>query len=139
MNYEFLIILLIVFIFILYSQLLITNFRKHFSFIETFASKSDMKNESNFETTFKILLWTKYFRKTLMTPSLKELKCEFTNCILTEERNDLNTSDALVFHWRDIRANDMPDYYFNNQKWTLYQRFPNGGSRPKSGSRNQKF
>jgi hypothetical protein len=79
-----------------------------------------MKNKSNFETTFKILLWTKYFGRTLMTPDLKGLMCGFTNCILTEDRNDLHTSDALVFHWRDIRANDMPDYHFNNQKWTLY-------------------
>jgi hypothetical protein len=87
--------------------------------MKLFESKSDMKNESNFETTFKILLWTKYFGGTLMTPSLNELKCEFTNCILTEDRNDLNTSDALVFHWWDIKANDMPDYHLNYQKWTL--------------------
>ncbi len=120
MNYKLYIILLIAFIFILYSQLLITNFRRHLSSIKQFASKSDIKNESNFETTFKILLWTKYFRRSLMTPSLKELNCEFTNCILTEDRNYLNASDALVFHWRDIRANDMPDYHLNNQKWTLY-------------------
>jgi hypothetical protein len=66
-----------------------------------------MKNESNLETTFKILLWTKYFGRTLMTPDLKELKCEFTNCILTEDRNDLNKSNALLFNWRDIRANDI--------------------------------
>jgi hypothetical protein len=79
-----------------------------------------MKNESNYEKKIKILLWTTYFGRTLMTPSLKGLKCELTNCILTEDRNDLNKSDALVFHWRDIRANDMPDYHFNNQKWTLY-------------------
>jgi hypothetical protein len=120
MNYKFLIILLIVFIFILYRQLLTTNFRKNLSFIKPLAPKWDIKNESNFETTFKILLWTKYFHGTLMTHSLKELKCEFTNCIQTEDRNDLNTSDALVFHWWDIRANDMPHYHLNNQKWTLY-------------------
>lgn len=120
MNYKFLIILLIVFIFILYRQLLTTNFRKNLSFIKPLAPKWDIKNESNFETTFKILLWTKWFHRTFMTNSLKELKCEFTNCIQTEDRNDLNTSDALVFHWWDIRANDMPHYHLNNQKWTLY-------------------
>jgi hypothetical protein len=116
---KFFIILLIVLIFILYNQL-IKNFRKHLSFIKPFPSKSDIKKESNFETTFKILLWTKYFGKTLMNPNLKELKCEFTNCILTEDKNCLNTSDALVFHWTDIKVNDMPDYHLNNQKWTLY-------------------
>jgi hypothetical protein len=96
------------------------NFRKYSSFIKPFSSKSDLKNESNFKTTFKVLLWNKFFGNTLMHPNLTQLKCEFTNCILTEDRNYLNTSDALVFHLRDIKANDMLDYHLNKQKWTLY-------------------
>jgi hypothetical protein len=39
---------------------------------------------------------------------------------VTENRNDLNKSDALLLHWRDINARDVPKYHLKHQKWVLY-------------------
>jgi hypothetical protein len=77
--------------------------------------------ELNDDKTYRILFWTKYFSSNdWLKFSLKDLKCQYSNCILTEERNNFNISDAVVFHWRDINADDLPLYNSTLQKWVLF-------------------
>jgi hypothetical protein len=81
------------------------------------------------KTSFKILLWTKYFGSDdWVNLNLQDLKCEYSNCILTENRNDLNKSDALLIHWTDISARDVPKYHLTHQKLVLYNWEPPNNS-----------
>lgn len=72
-------------------------------------------------TQFRILLWTKYFGSTVWTQqNLKRLDCDYSNCVLTADRSLLSASDALLFHWWDFSAEDMPDRHHERQKWVLF-------------------
>jgi hypothetical protein len=51
--------------------------------------------------------------------NLIELNCEYSNCILTKNRNDFDSSDAVLFHWWDIKWWDVPNYHLTDQKWVL--------------------
>jgi hypothetical protein len=70
------------------------------------------------KTSYKILLWTKYTNNWTYF-DLKELKCQYSNCILTENRTDLNISDAVLINWRLINYTDVPKYHLTHQKWVL--------------------
>jgi hypothetical protein len=118
-----------------FNQLLTTSFREHYIPIKTFtellgnASKRHLNNLSNNKSSYKILLWTKYFGSDdWLNLNLKEMNCEYSNCILTSNRNELDVSDSIIFHWRDVSSDDMPEYHLIDQKWVLYNWEPPGNS-----------
>ena len=70
---------------------------------------------------FRVLLWTKYFGSDVWSKlKLKDMNCNYANCGLTSDRRLLSASDAVMFHWRDIHTEDLPEYHLSGQKWILY-------------------
>ena len=70
---------------------------------------------------FRILLWTKYFGgNEWRKQNLRQLECQYSNCVLTSDRSLLYASDALLFHWWDFSLNDMPVQHYDGQKWVLF-------------------
>jgi alpha-1,3-fucosyltransferase len=62
----------------------------------------------------RILYWTQYFgtKDYEFKPGdivFKDAGCRVTNCLLTDDRSLLNTSDAVIFHINDFDDRDMPD------------------------------
>ena len=68
----------------------------------------------------RILIWTNYFNfhKTWFADQ-RTRYCPKSNCIITDDRNSLRSSDAIVFHWLNIDPRDLPPA-LNHQKWVLY-------------------
>ena len=71
---------------------------------------------------FKILLWTQYYSSDDWIQSLKtDLKCEYSNCVLTNNRSDISSNDVILFHWRDINVLDLPkEDKADHQIWVLF-------------------
>jgi hypothetical protein len=134
--YKFFIIVLIVIVLIYkFNQLLTSSFREHNIPIKTLTlllsntSKRYLNNLSHNKSSYKILLWTKYFGSDdWLNLNLKEMNCEYSNCILTSNRDELDISDSILFHWRDVRDDDMPEYHLIDQKWVLYNWEPPSNS-----------
>ncbi len=82
------------------------------------------------KSVFIVLLWTRYFEKDFEINgwTSEGLKCGLKNlCIFTKDRNALNESSAVVFHWIDLIAYPkvvFPKYRRNNQRWILFSRLP---------------
>ncbi|CAG2163711.1 unnamed protein product, partial [Oppiella nova] len=70
---------------------------------------------------FRVLLWTKYFGADDWSHlDLKTLNCNFSNCLLTEDKSQLDSVDAVFFHWRDTSPWDLPQKHIPGQKWIIY-------------------
>ncbi|CAG2173693.1 unnamed protein product [Oppiella nova] len=70
---------------------------------------------------FRVLLWTKYFGSDDWSHlDLKTLNCNFSNCLLTEDKSQLDSVDAVFFHWRDTSPWDLPQKHIPGQKWIIY-------------------
>jgi hypothetical protein len=78
----------------------------------------NIENISSIYTSYKILMWNKFMGRNWNIPTLNKLNCEYSNCIVTENRDDLNESDAVVFHWSDV-SSDIPAYHLNFQRWII--------------------
>ncbi len=73
------------------------------------------------KTSYKILLWTRIsIANEWENLDLKELKCQYSNCILTGNRQDLNISDAVFINWHYINSRDVPEYHLTHQKLVLF-------------------
>jgi len=78
------------------------------------------------KTQKKILLWTQYFstfswQKRIETV-LKRCKC---NCSVTIDRNEIESADAVIFHYLDLWFwEKSPNYRNVNQVWVVYNEEP---------------
>lgn len=69
----------------------------------------------------QILIYTKYYFTEWKDLFTGEPFFKNNRCVYTTNRNDLNTSQAVLLHLRDIRKfDDLPKKKFFNQKWILY-------------------
>jgi hypothetical protein len=121
--FKFIILLIVIHLILLtvIFNVFIANSGKHKVLRKIPVIHSENTYISRNKTSFKILLWTKYFGSNHWVDlNLQDLKCEYSNCILTENRNDLNNSDALLLNWKDISDRDVPEYHLTHQKWVLY-------------------
>ncbi|GFQ67291.1 alpha-(1,3)-fucosyltransferase C, partial [Trichonephila clavata] len=57
-----------------------------------------------------VLLWTPYFSEKDWLPSTRRLDCPIQDCDVTSNRSLLLNSSAVLFHWRDINIEDMPNF-----------------------------
>ncbi|CAG2173321.1 unnamed protein product, partial [Oppiella nova] len=70
---------------------------------------------------YRVLLWHKRFGSDDWSRlDLKTLNCNFSNCLLTEDKSQLDSVDAVFFHWWDINPSDLPHNHIPGQKWILY-------------------
>ena len=83
----------------------------------------------------KILLWTTFFGKMLWYEESKNVFSEICNsdCILTANRSEIETADAIVFHLNDITwgghmgyvfGHPFPKYRRPDQVWILHNLEP---------------
>lgn len=75
-------------------------------------------------TTKYILTWTPFFGKIdyFRTGRLDRAFCDAPSippCVITSNRSLLNESELVVFHLRDIRADDLPPERPPRQRWGL--------------------
>uniref|UniRef100_A0A131XTT6 Fucosyltransferase n=2 Tax=Ixodes ricinus TaxID=34613 RepID=A0A131XTT6_IXORI len=71
-----------------------------------------------------VLTWTPFFGDVDYIPSgqLESTKCggiSIPPCVVTSNRSLLNESDLVIFHMRDIRADDLPAERPPGQRWAL--------------------
>jgi hypothetical protein len=119
------VLVLVILSILILNQLLPSKLRIRNIFRKTSIKTIQSNRQSRDKTTYKILLWTKYFSSDdWANLNLKELNCEYYNCILTKNRNDFDTSDAVLFHWWDIDWWDVPNYHLTDQKWVLLNHEP---------------
>lgn len=69
---------------------------------------------------FSILMWTNWFGGHSWLKFNQRLNCQYSNCILTNDRTTLNRSDGVMFHWWDTDIDDLPTYHSTNQKWIIF-------------------
>lgn len=73
----------------------------------------------------RILLWTTFHGlwpgelDPTMTGEVRTTNCPF-NCSVTNDRDLLESSDAIVFHMRDIYLDDLPPTRTYSQKWVFW-------------------
>jgi len=72
-----------------------------------------------------ILRWTEYYGKAWVVPSgshmFEQLSCPERRCMLTDDKTQLNISDAVLVHMRDIQApHQLPRYRSFDQRWIFY-------------------
>ena len=83
----------------------------------------------------KILLWTTFFGKMLWYEEYKNIYTEVCNsdCTLTDQKSEIETADAIVFHLKDITwgggmlnffGYPFPTYRRPDQVWVLYNLEP---------------
>ena len=73
---------------------------------------------------FHVLLWNNWYGNKWIDSLVKHPKCEFTNCVFSDNRAEQGSSDAIVFHWWDTDPNDLPEQGVNTQKLVLYNLEP---------------
>ena len=83
---------------------------------------SEMNGLVQFNRKINIVLWTKYFSEEW--PTYRPTDCQYDNCFFTQSREEVETSDAILFHWRDIDERDVPIVKPLHQKWVLFNMEP---------------
>ena len=73
---------------------------------------------------FLILMWNKWYEHISMVEHQWCSHKGNTDCLYTEDRNRINESDAIVFHWFTIDVNDLPKHHKSGQKWVIYNLEP---------------
>lgn len=71
-----------------------------------------------------ILMWTPFFRDRVWSTELKPIACGGGEpaCVRTSNRSALSASALVVFHLRDVRADDLPtaEERPRGQRWALF-------------------
>ena len=72
----------------------------------------------------KILFWTGYYDRKDMVfgfgrEPFEKAKCKVTNCWATDDRSQLNGSDAVIFHAGDFKTNDLPAHRLPSQRYVF--------------------
>lgn len=68
-----------------------------------------------------VLMWTPFFRSPLWSTDLTPVTCRAEQaCLRTSNRSALNASALVVFHLRDVRADDLPVERPRGQRWALF-------------------
>jgi hypothetical protein len=125
MKFFYRIVLLVIVCILIFNQLLPSKLRIYNIFRKTSIKTIQSNRQLRDKTSYKILFWTKYFYSDdWVDLNLIELNCEYSNCILTKNRNDFDSSDAVLFHWWDIKWWDVPNYHLTDQKWVLLNHEP---------------
>ncbi|KAI1285068.1 Alpha-(1,3)-fucosyltransferase C [Halotydeus destructor] len=93
------------------STVLIDSNRK-LSYSSYFRTSGESRN-------ITILLWTPFFGVKDYVKPIADYGCDYSNCQFTFDRNQLNRSDAIIFHVRDTDLNDLPQYRDAHQRWAL--------------------
>ncbi|KAF7488930.1 Alpha-(1, 3)-fucosyltransferase C [Sarcoptes scabiei] len=89
------------------------------------------KNAQNYNI---ILYWTKYFNEDIMNQMeqsfgrnvdhslFRPIQCyrKYPKCLITSDRDYVREARALIFHWRDFNASDLPKRFRSDQQWILY-------------------
>lgn len=116
----------IMFIVVIILIYMLQNLKLHILIKTPFISSLMSSHYKHRESTYKILLWTNGFvyDDWETNTNLTKLECDYRNCILTMDRNVLNTSNAVMFNWGYINVNDLPNYRVNNQIWGLFNMEP---------------
>jgi hypothetical protein len=71
---------------------------------------------NNHNKSYLILFWTKFFGSSMIQSMSK---CPVNNCKLTEDKTQLNKSNAIIFHMRD-EIGDLPKYRLLDQLWLFF-------------------
>ena len=68
-----------------------------------------------------ILLWTAFFGEKDFIQPLQGTNCSQTSCIFTSDRKYYLLADAVIFHFRDVAINDLPDESLRppHQRWVM--------------------
>ena len=73
-----------------------------------------------------ILIWTTiYRRKSTKHGDGRFHGCEYSNCVYTTDRSDLEKSDTVIFHMWDLAKHttkDLPPKRWPHQRWVLFGR-----------------
>ena len=89
--------------------------------IETNASTLfNIEPKSEKPTIKLILIWTKYFHQKYEFNFATCPRSESTNCVLTDDRDLLKSSQFVLFHMRDMHSNDMPAEKPDGQRWIVW-------------------
>ena len=75
-----------------------------------------MKHVSENHNQLKVLLWNPFW-DVWLTKNVSI--CEQSNCVLTHNRQNIISYDAIVFHWPNINKKDLPPKVLDYQKWVL--------------------
>ena len=83
---------------------------------------SEFNNAGNEQRPKKILIWNTYWEsRALWNKIFAQIihgNCPIKNCILTMNKLELNSSDAILFHLVDLHNNyEVPKYRNSNQIW----------------------
>uniref|UniRef100_A0A0N5BDG4 Fucosyltransferase n=1 Tax=Strongyloides papillosus TaxID=174720 RepID=A0A0N5BDG4_STREA len=78
---------------------------------DKFIHGSEFKNNKK-----QILVWTTFFG----SDDLTNLQCKSLNCIVTNNKALLSTSDAVIFHFSDINLTNIPNRTFPTQKFIYF-------------------
>ena len=82
-------------------------------------------SKTNSSPPKQILLWTKFYGKSWQMEEgfkpFKRLGCKYANCLLTTDRRQLLSSDAVIVNMRDIsNIRDLPHERLPHQRWVFY-------------------
>ena len=69
---------------------------------------------------YRVLLWTNWYQFKWMSILKKHPNCPLTNCLFSDDRKDIQSYDAIVFHWYNTDPRDLPKQVIDSQKWVLY-------------------
>lgn len=77
----------------------------------------------------RIMMWTSFYGSWYGLLSNKKIGEDFTRkcavkCSVTNDRRLLSSSDAIVFHVRDMDMNDLPTRRSESQKWVFWSMEP---------------
>lgn len=119
----FLLVLLLSFVFYTYLGRSIVQVVQKSAFvvkplhIANIANPPDPVTRNNVNKT--ILLWTPFFGKKDYIGRTIDYRCDVSNCVFTSDRSQLNASDAVMLHLRDVRLSDLPTFRTPDQRWVL--------------------
>lgn len=101
-----------------------------FKFFISRGEFSDYLVKTNVVKPKKILIWTSFFG-TSWIKKIDHLNQSQCNCQFSEDHSQLDDSDAVIFHWRDI--GEIPNKKKVNQKfiWFLEESPENTGNEKK--------
>ena len=82
--------------------------------------KNNQQGSQKINRELEILIWANYFNfhKTWLADQ-RTRYCPKSNCSITDDRNYLNSFDAILFDWRNVNPKDLPPA-LNYQKWALF-------------------
>ncbi|CAG2111590.1 unnamed protein product [Medioppia subpectinata] len=137
-KYILIVVILIVFLFCTLNGSLLNSTDYHISTLPAMTDRikdqrlktrqidtNDGLNNQSDVKQYRILLWTKYFQSDKWSHlDLKSIGCQFSNCLLSEDKSLVESADAVLFHWRDTDPHRLPAKtaaaVARGQKWVLF-------------------